>query len=265
MLFAIIVLLEALAVSVAAHPIVISPDVSPDVAPERPYNWAPVFRHGKLPIAIDIKAGEEGKVERASRPVQLVLTSYLVTDEPDLQPRDEAALDALVLDNQDAGMSNQQHDKEITDVPLNDAPSIASRANKPSKAQIKADDKKFHRDQLKPNDAKYINNLDKLNAKKCGGGCQTSLDSQRSRNSKAQKIKEGQPKLPGSRASRGEVNTKQDDYNHDLNHLRQDRGDIGVNGKKSLDSWHSVESANSKASKASRAKKEAAAKGGHHG
>ncbi|KAE9567939.1 hypothetical protein CGMCC3_g15919 [Colletotrichum fructicola] len=247
MLFAIIVLLEALAVSVAAHPIVISPDVSPDgspdVAPERPYNWAPVFRHGKLPIAIDIKAGEE------------------VTDEPDLQPRNEAALDALVLDTQDAGMSSQQHDKEITDVPLNDAPSIASRANKPSKSQIKADDKKFHRDQLKPNDAKYINNLDKLNAKKCGGGCQTSLDSQRSRNSKAQKVKEGQPKLPGSRASRHEVNTKQDDYNHDLNHLRQDRGDLGVNGQHSLDSWHSVESANSKASRA----KKAAAKGGHHG
>ncbi|KAF5505967.1 hypothetical protein CGCS363_v004318 [Colletotrichum siamense] len=243
MLFATIVLLEALAASVAAHPIVISPDVSPDVAPERPYNWAPVFRHGKLPIAIDINAGDE------------------VTDEPNLQPRDEAVLDALDLDDQDAGMSNQQYDKEITDVPLNNAPSIASRANKPSKTQIKADDKKFHRDQLKPNDAKYINNLDRLNAKKCGGNCQNSLNSQRSRNSKAQKVKEGQPKLPGSRASRGEVNTKKDDYNHDLNHLRQDRGDLGVNGQHSLDSWHSVESANSKASRA----KKAAAKGGHHG
>ncbi|KAF3798411.1 hypothetical protein GCG54_00013150 [Colletotrichum gloeosporioides] len=244
MLFTIIVLSEALAASVAARPIVVSPDVSPVVSPDVPYDWAPVFRHGKLPIAVDIIAGDE------------------VTDEPDLQPRDEAVLG---LDDQDAGMSNQQYDKEITDVPLNNAVSIAPRDKKPSKAQIKADDKKFHRDQLKPNDAKYINNLDRLNAKKCGGNCQNSLDSQRSRQSKALKAKEGQPKLPGSRASRGEVNTKKDDYNHDLNHLRQDRGDIGPNGKKSLDSWHSVESANSKASKVSRAKKEAAAKGGHHG
>ncbi|KAL3299008.1 hypothetical protein RB213_000837 [Colletotrichum asianum] len=245
MLFTIIVLLEALAASVTARPIVISPDVSPDVSPVVPYDWAPVFRHGKLPIAIDIKAGDEV--------------------EPDLQPRGEAVLDVLPLDNEDAGMSNQQYDKEITDVPLNNAPSIAPRANKPSKAQIKADDKKFHRDQLKPNDAKYINNLDKANAKKCGSHCQDSLDSRRSQQSKELRAKQGQPKLPGSRASRGEVNTKKDNYNHDLNHLRQDRGDLGVNGQHSLDSWHSVESANSKASKASRAKKEAAAKGGHHG
>ncbi|KAF4920010.1 hypothetical protein CGCVW01_v007322 [Colletotrichum viniferum] len=247
MLFATIVLLEALAASVAANPIVISPDVSPDVAPERPYDWAPVFRHGKLPIAINIKAGEE------------------VTDEPDLQPRDEAALDPLVLDNQDAGVFNQQHDKDVTDVHLNDAPFIAPRDKKPSKVQVKADDEKFHRNQLKPNDAKYINNLDKQNAKNCGPGCQSSLDSQRSRNSKGQKLNEGLPKLPGSRASRGEVNTKNDDYNHNLNHLRQDRGDLGVNGQNSLDSWHSVASANSKASKASRAKKEGTAKGGNHG
>ncbi|EQB54104.1 hypothetical protein CGLO_06105 [Colletotrichum gloeosporioides Cg-14] len=239
MLFNTVVLLEVLAASVAARPIVVSPDVSPDV----PYDWAPVFRHGKLPIATDIKAGDE------------------VTDEPDLQPRDEAVLNVLASDNQDAGMSNQQYDKEKTDTPLNNALSIAPRDKKPSKAQIKADDKKFHRDQLKPNDAKYINNLDKANAKKCGSHCQNSLDSRRSQQSKELRAKQGQPKLPGSRASRGEVNTKKDDYNHDLNHLRQDRGDLGVNGQHSLDSWHSVESANSKASRA----KKAAAKGGHHG
>ncbi|KAK1726999.1 hypothetical protein CaCOL14_006573 [Colletotrichum acutatum] len=227
--FVIIVLLETLAASVAARPIVVSPDLS--------YASAPSFRNGMHSNTIEIKGGEE--------------------DQPDLQPRDEAVVDVLGLNNEDAGMSNQQNDKEIAHVsPNNDLP-IAPRANKkPTKAELKADDKKFHRDQLRPDDAKYINNLDKANAKKCGTNCQHSLDSERSQRSREAKEKQrNAPNLPGSRASRGEVNSKEDDYQHDLNHLRMDRGDIGQNGKNSLNSWHSVESANSKASKASKASK----------
>ncbi|KAK2775792.1 hypothetical protein CKAH01_12748 [Colletotrichum kahawae] len=243
MFFATIVLLETLAASVAARSIVVSPDLSPDLSK----TWSPIFRHGTGYSAVNIEAGDE--------------------DELDLQPRAEAVVDVPGLDNQDAGMPNQHYDEETTHAPPNNLLSIAPRANtKPSKAQKQADDKKFHRDQLKPNDAKYINNLDKQNDKKCGTSCQNSLNSHRSEQSKLQKERERTAKtLPGSRASRGEVNTKKDDYNHDLNHLRQDRGDIGPNGLKSLDSWHSVESANSKASKASRAKKAAEKGGNNHG
>ncbi|KXH42476.1 hypothetical protein CNYM01_08521 [Colletotrichum nymphaeae SA-01] len=234
MYFVIIVLLETLAASVAAHPIVVSPDLS--------YDSAPSFRNGMHTNNIKIKVGEE--------------------DQPDLQTRDEAVVDVLGLDTEDAGMSNQHDDKEITHVSPNNDLSIVPRANKkPTKAEVKADDKKFHRDQLRPDDAKYINNLDKANANKCGRNCQNSLDSHRSQQSKELKEKQrNAPNLPGSRASRGEVNSKENDYQHDLNHLRMDRGDIGQNGKNSLNSWHSVESANLKASKASKA-----SKGGNHG
>ncbi|KXH37015.1 hypothetical protein CSIM01_00079 [Colletotrichum simmondsii] len=235
MYFIIIVLLETLAASVAAHPIVVSPDL--------PYASAPSFRNGMYTNNIKIELGEE--------------------DQPDLQTRDEAVIDVLGLDTEDAGMSNQHYDNEITHVSPNNDLSIVPRANKkPTKAELKADDKKFHRDQLRPDDAKYINNLDKANANNCGTNCKNSLNSHRSQQSKELKEKQrNSPNLPGSRASRGEVNSKENDYQHDLNHLRMDRGDIGENGKNSLNSWHSVESANSKASKASKASKG----GNHHG
>ncbi|EXF86050.1 hypothetical protein CFIO01_07618 [Colletotrichum fioriniae PJ7] len=234
--FFIIVLLQTLAASVAARPIVDSPDLS--------YASAPSFRNGMHTDTIGIKVGEE--------------------DPSDLQPRDEATVDVLGSNNKDAGMSKQHYDEEITHVSPNNDLSIIPRANKkPTKAELKADDKKFHRDQLRPDDAKYINNLDRANNKKCGTNCQHSLDSHRSQQSKELKEKQrNTPDLPGSRASRGEVNSKENDYQHDLNHLRMDRGDIGENGKNSLNSWHSVESANSKASKASKASK--GGKGGNY-
>ncbi|KAL0936198.1 uncharacterized protein CTRU02_208413 [Colletotrichum truncatum] len=235
------ILLEALAAFVAAVPVDISTGLS--------HPSAQAFRDGIQSEDVNIEANIE--------------------DESHIQVRNEAVVDALDLDSQNAGAFIEYSDRRNTHNPPNNDFLIVPRANKQTnkpaskpatksankstnkatqKPDLRADDKKFNRDKLRPDDAKYISNLDKLNSDNCGVECNKSLASHRSKLSEAQKELERNKKdLPGSRATRKEKNNDENNYQHDLNHLRKDRNDLGLNGEKSLASWHSVESAQKKA------------------